>query len=256
MIISKLLLFTFLITTIIFSFNGMDYAEAEKTIKYDPNVMEELDPAFIIIGERTLKVEEKIDSVNHRLNEAKAQGNDFRVEKLTELLLILEQRYKNLIIAGEALGYMHHTTSLDSTAKEKFYRNNIPNGVEKNIEFEISCNCQSVKANMGYEYPTGFGYDGSYYLNPISYQTLINGITKEFSRNIHATFDYIKPFAVFDTSRSAIITVEGTYGLGGYSSDEKQETRYIYSFWPHRIVIATETNVISGTNLEGTVTWK
>ncbi len=252
----KIILFTSLIALMIFPFSGMDFAYAEKSKKHDPDVMEVLDPAFVIIGERTLKVEEKIDSVNHRLDKAKVQGNDFKVEKLVELLSILEQRYKNLIIAGEALGYMHHTTSSNPTEKEKFYRNNIPVGMEENIEFAISCDCQSVKANMGYEYPTGFGYDGSYYLNPTLYQILVNGIVKEFSRDIHATFDYIRPFAVFDTSRSAIETVEGTYDLGSSSSDEKQDTVYIYNFWPHRIIIATEHNVISETSLDGTVTWK
>ena len=80
--------------------------------------------------------------------------------------------------------------------------------------------------------------------------------TENFSVNVHATFDYIKIFAVFDTSVTATETVKGTYDLGLTSSDEKEETLTIYSFWPHKMAIATETNVSSGVNLQGTAEWK
>lgn len=240
----------------IISFSGIQFAQAEKQTENELVIIAELDPAFVLIGERTLEIEERIIKINKQLEKAEAQGNDFEVEKLTDLLFVLDIRLSNLIIAGEALGYMHYTTVLDPDARVEFYNNHPPEGTEENIIESYRCGCQVVKANMGYEYPTGFGYDGSYYLNPTSYQTLTQNVPKDFSRNVHATFDYIKPFVVFDTSVSATETVEGTYDLGGYSSDENEDTLYIWNFWPHRVIIATEPNVLGGTILSGTAEWK
>jgi hypothetical protein len=253
---TKTILFASLIAAMILPFSGMQSAQAEEQTENELAIIAELDPAFVLIGERTLKIEERIIKVNERLERAEANGNDFKVEKLTELLVVLDIRLANLIIAGEALGYMHSTTASDPDARVEFYNNHPPEGTEDGIESRSHCECQVVKANMGYEYPTGYGYDGSYYLAPASYQTLTKNVPKDFSANVHATLDYIKPFAVFDTAKSASETVKATYDLGLTSSDEEEETVIIYSFWAHRLVIATETNVSSGVNLQGTAEWK
>jgi len=253
---TQTILFASLIMAMILPFSGMDYANADTQTENEKAILAELDPAFVLIGERTLKVEERIVKVNERLEKAEAQGNDFKVEKLTELLAVLDIRLANLITAGEALGYMHYTTASDPDAVVEFNKNHPLEGIEESIELSSHCECQVVKANMGYNYPTGYGYDGTYYLTPTSYQTLTQNVPKDFSGNVHATFDYIKPFAVFDTSKSATETVKGTYDLGLTSSDEKEETLTIYSYWPHKMAIATETNVSSGVSLLGTAEWK
>jgi len=252
----KTILFASLIVAMVLPFSGMDFAAAEEQTENELAIIAELDPAFVLIGERTLETEERIVKVNEQLDRAEANGSDFKVEKLTELLAVLDVRLSNLIIAGEALGYMHHTTASDPDARVDFYNNHPPEGTEDSIIASVHCSCQTVKANMGYEYPTGYGYDGSYYINPASYQTLTQFVPTSFSGNVHATLDYIIPFAVFDTSQSATETVEGTYDLGLASSDEKEETLTIYSYWPHRVIIGTENNVVSGTSLIGTAEWK
>ena len=252
----KTILFASLIAAMILPFSGMQFATAEEQTENDLAILAELDPAFVIIGERTIIIEERIIKVNVRLDKAEANGNDFKVEKLTELLAVLDVRLANLIIAGEALGYIHHTTLSDPDARVEFYNNHPPKGIEESIELSSRCSCQVVKANMGYEYPTKYGYDGSYYLIPTTPQVLIKNVPKDFNSNVHATFDYIKPFAVFDTSKTATETVKATYDLGLTSSDEEEKTLTIYSFWPHRMIIGTEPNVQSGINLKGTAEWK
>ena len=252
------ILLSSLIAVMVLTVGGTQFvtAQSEDNTKYDPAMIKELDPAFIIIGERTLEVEQKIEDVKEKIKKATTQDNDEKLQKLNNLLEILNKKYENLISAGEALGYIHWTTEADPEARAEFYKNHIPDGFEDTMEASIECGCQAVSARMGYKYPTPWGYDGDYFINPTAGKSLTKGTPEDFSRNVHATFDYIKPFGLYGVSQTNTYTVESTYDLGSYSNDDKKETLTIWDFWPHYQVIATENNVSSGTLLKGTAEWQ
>lgn len=174
---------------------------------------------------------------------------------------MLEAKRQNLIDAGEELGYMAQYRIGNPELEAEFYAEHPPEFLEEELTVQIECGCQIVKGRMGYKYPVS-GWSSDYYMAPTSYQNLyyqtVNDVWSTSGNQVHATLDWILPFAYVDTSQDATITAEATWDYkAGTQSDEETDTQYIYNWWAHRIDNDSNfTNVVQNESIKGTLEWQ